>query len=260
MKLRRSHQASVILAIVTALLLPVEAGAGEPENTLKAGLYSYEHGDYSDAIKSLSSILDPMKLTNVEDIITARKYLGASYFFAGRQVEASQEFKKLLMLRPDYTMDPFLFPPPLVMLFDNVREEVKKMEQKAGHKEPVKKTESVSETTGTVIKNSFYVNFIPFGAPQFQNGHTAKGWSLFGVDLALLGLNIASYWTAQSFSNSSGYYPTEQSRSQARTWSIVQIASIATFGAMYIYGLADGIYYYTPETVIPAQQPAGKQN
>ncbi|MFA6035304.1 MAG: hypothetical protein WC889_20575, partial [Myxococcota bacterium] len=115
---------------------------------LKHGVYAYEHGDYAEAVETLGSVLNPVKLTSEDDIITARKYLGASYYFAQKKNEAAEEFKKLLLLRPDYNLDAFLFPPPMVLFFDEIRMGMKDLVQKA--KPTVEKPQTVEVVRETV--------------------------------------------------------------------------------------------------------------
>jgi hypothetical protein len=228
--------------------------AGDAEVELRHGIYAYEHADYNEAIAAISSVLNPLKLTSEDDIVSARKYLGASYFFAGKRTEAAEEFRKLLLFRPDFRMDAFMFPPPLVLFFDEIR---------AGLEERLEKAKPKGEAKGDIVKETtriidrrveqhyFGLNFVPFGVPQFQNGDRIKGWTLLGVEAALLALNIFAYWQSKSYAGGDGYYRSESDRDSARTWMIIQMTSLSLLGATVIYGVTDGIIYYKPfvETV-----------
>jgi hypothetical protein len=112
--------------------------------------------------------------------------------------------------------------------------------------------ETVRIVEKRVEKHMFFVNFVPLGAPQFQNGQKSKGWAIFGIETSLLALNIASYWAAKSYADQGGYFPTESDRTSARAWSAVQITSISLLGAMIVYGVVDGIVNYKSESIVPA--------
>lgn len=242
----------IVILLALALLIPAPAArAGDTDKGLKLGVYAYEHGDYAEAITNLSGVLSPLRLTAEEDVVQARKYLGASLFFSGMKDEAAEEFKRLLLLNPDVKLDAFVFPPQLVLFFDEVKASIKDQLEKARAQKLLKETIRIADRR--VELRSAYVNLIPFGAPQFQNGDRLKGWVLLGTGAALLALNVASYWAARSHANADGYYPTEAARSDASSWRTVQFTSLGLFGGAWAYGIADGFIYYRPEVVVMPQ-------
>jgi hypothetical protein len=250
MSARKTQTVFPCLLSIAALLPPAAALAGDAEVELRHGIYAYEHADYAEAVAAISSVLYPLKLTSEEDVASARKYLGAAFFFSGKKAEAAEEFKKLLILRPEFKMDAFMFPPPLVLFFDEVRASIKDRLETA--KPGAEQQEGIVRQSERIIerraeKHSFALNFVPFGAPQFQNGHMAKGWALFGIEVALLALNIASYWQARSYAGPDGYYRTESARDGARNWMIIQMTSLSLLGGAVVYGIADGIVYFKPQ-------------
>ena len=238
-----------VLAAVTLAAAPARADSAE--KSLKLGVYAYEHGDYAEAIASLSGVLSPLRLTAEDDVAQARKYLGASLFFSGKKDEAAEEFKRLLLLNPDLRLDAFVFPPQLVLFFDEVKASCKDQLDKARAQRLLKESLRVGERR--VELRSLYVNAIPFGAPQFQNGDRVKGWVLLGAEAALLALNVAAFWAARSYADGGGYYATEADRSGASTWRTIQLTSLGLFGGAWAYGVADGLIYYRAETVVMPQ-------
>lgn len=234
------------------LLLPAPAArAGDAGKGLKLGVYAYEHGDYAEAITSLTGVLNPLRLAAEEDIVQARRYLGASLFFSGKKDEAAEEFTRLLLLNPDLRLDAFVFPPQLVLFFDEVKASIKEQLEKARAQRLLKETIRIADRR--VELRSLYVNLIPFGAPQFQNGDRVKGWVLLGTGSALLALNVASYWAARSYAGADGYYATEAARADASSWRTVQFTSLGLLGGAWAYGIADGFIYYSPEVVVMPQ-------
>jgi tetratricopeptide (TPR) repeat protein len=241
-----------LAATIACLALALAAGAAradDAEKGLKLGVYAYEHGDYAEAIRSLQGVLDPLTLTAEDDVVQARKYLGASLFFTGKRDEAAAELKRLLLLSPDLKLDPFVFPPQLVLFFDEVKASIKDQLDKARAQRLLRDTMRLGERR--VELRSLHVNFIPFGAPQFQNGHRAKGWALLGAEAALLALNVASYWAARGRADADGWYPAEADRAAAERWRTAQITALGLFGGAWAYGIADGFYYYRAEAAAP---------
>ena len=241
----------IIACLAVVMLLPGAARAEDAEKSLKLGIYAYEHGDYAEAITSLTGVLSPLRLASEDDVAQARKYLGASLFFSGKRDDAAEEFKKLLLLFPDLKLDAFIFPPQLVLFFDEVRTSIKDQLEKARAQKLLK--DAIQLPGRRVEVHSLYVNAIPFGAPQFQNGDRVKGWVLLGTEAALLAFNVAAYWTARSYAGPGGYYASEGDRSSASTWRTIQLTSIGLFGGAWVYGIADGLVYFKPEVVIWSQ-------
>ncbi|MBI5526166.1 MAG: hypothetical protein HY897_07510 [Deltaproteobacteria bacterium] len=250
---------TILFAAVLALAAATARAEG-PEAELKKGVYAFEHGDYAEAISTLTAILSPLRLTSEDDIVSARKYLGAAYYFSQKKDEAADEFRKLVILKPDFKLDPFNFPPPLVLFFDGIKAGLSDRLEKP--KPPDDKKDLVKETVRIidrrVEKRSLYVNFIPFGAPQFQNGQRTKGWILFGTEAALAGTNVLSYWMARSFADGRGYVAAESDRAKAGTWATIQMASLTVFGGAVAYGIIDGLANYESEVAAGTENENGR--
>jgi len=129
-------------------------------------------------------------------------------FFQGDNDAAAQEFRKLLQLQPDYRFDPLLDPPQVIDLFNGVlhahEAEVANLEAKqreAARARQRDREECEKLRAGpTVIekrfgRNSFLLNFVPFGAGQFQNGHRRKGWAFLAGQASLAAASVAALTT-----------------------------------------------------------------
>jgi len=134
--------------------------------------------------------------------------LGVAHLFENQPDEAKREFRKLLELRPDYHFDPLLDPPRVVEFFNGVRKEEeneiaalevarkKRDADLAAKKQHDADARCAAQTRIiTYQKNSYAVNFIPFGAGQFQNGERAKGWAFLGVEAALGAVSLGAFVT-----------------------------------------------------------------
>ncbi len=76
-------------------------------------------------IDQLRSLLYPMRLYSDGQVIDARKYLGLSYYLMNREQDMREEFQKLLYLDPDYQLDPFSIPPPIIEVFEHIRTDMR---------------------------------------------------------------------------------------------------------------------------------------
>jgi hypothetical protein len=162
-----------------------------PSEDLQRGKNAYDRGEFKRAVEIVRPLLYPeLRLQSEHQIVQAHRILGVSYLFEKQQVEAAGEFRKLLQLSPDYRFDPLLDPPEVVDFFNSVRkdysEELAHLEAKRKQLERERqrdKEECENLRAGPAViekrvgRNSFTVNFVPFGAGQFQNGQPGKGWA-----------------------------------------------------------------------------------
>ena len=163
-----------------------------PNEDLQRGKNAFDRGEFARAVEIVRPLLYPdIHLQSDAQIVLAHRILGVSYLFEKDQPEATREFRKLLQLIPDYRFDPLLDPPEVVDFFNNVRKgyeaELSELEarRKAMEQARLRDKETCEKVLAgpTVIerrvgRNSFMVNFIPFGAGQFQNGHRQEGLGL----------------------------------------------------------------------------------
>ena len=130
-------------------------------------------------------------------------------------------------------------------------------------------------------RHSFAVNFIPFGAGQFQNGQRRKGWLFLGAEAVLarrLGRRVRHQLRASTaltphrrlqrsrsrWASSARPRPsitrrkTRRARCSRSSWS-----SGGLFFAVAIWGVIDAIHHYQPEVPLPdgakvvARRPSG---
>ena len=152
----------------------------------------------------LHPLLYPEVLLDSEgEVVQARRMLGVAYLFENKPDEARREFRKLLELRPDYRFDPLLDPQRVVDFFNGVLKEeeatIAEMEERRRQRDKKRADEDASATPRgcrlppTVVRyerHSFAVNFVPFGAGQFQNGQRRKGWLFFGAEAVLGAVSV----------------------------------------------------------------------
>jgi len=261
--------------LFSALLF--QAASPLPPEELQRGKNAFDRGEFARAVEIVRPLLYPeIRLQTDPQLVQARRILGVSYLFEKRQADARVEFHKLLQLVPDYRFDPLLDPPEVVDFFNNVRKqygaELARLEAKRKELERAKqrnREECEKALAGPLVierrvgRNSYAVNFLPFGAGQFQNGHRRKGWAFltaesilaaasigaFATNLAVYGLRPerrCRYDMGDAACPPEAIDRTEEKRSR---WLLrAQVGSGAAFFAVVAWGILDAIYYYRPET------------
>jgi hypothetical protein len=262
-----------LLGLLVVLSFAQVAPASAEFNRGKA---AYERAEYSRAIEVLRPLLYPESRLETEgQVVEAHRMLGIAHLFEKQNALAAQEFRKLLQLRPDYRFDALLDPPQVVDFFNNVLHEYEgelaqiEARRKQADLEERRRREAYERAKNgpTVIEkrylqHSFSINFIPFGAGQFQNGQRKKGWgfligesALAGVSVGAFATNFAVYGfrprhsckpnTGLESTGTCTYDLTDQHRSEALT--TVQVVSGGLFFAVAAWGIADAILNYVPE-------------
>jgi hypothetical protein len=140
--------------------------------------------------------------------VQAHRMLGVASLFENRPEDARREFRKLLELRPDYRFDPLLDPPRVVDFFNVlVKEEESELaviegkrrrreqELAARHQRDAERLRAPPPAVVRTERHSYAVNFVPFGAGQFQNGERKKAWLFLGAEAVLGGASVAAFAT-----------------------------------------------------------------
>ncbi|MEM9490553.1 MAG: hypothetical protein AAGC55_15505, partial [Myxococcota bacterium] len=107
------------------------------------------------------------------------------------------------------------------------------------------------ENTVVIERRPYFINFIPFGAGQFQNGHRRKGIALFVSQAALAGTSMGLFWWQVSAFGFSGSVAPDR----IDTVNRVQALQLTTGGlclALMAYGIIDSLIYYQSATRVPA--------
>jgi hypothetical protein len=258
-----------------ALVISALALAG-PSEEFERGRTAYLRGEYQRAIKTLHPLLYPdLRLESEEEVVQAHRLLGVSYLFEHQPDQARAEFRKLLELAPDFRFDALLDPPRVVEFFDEV---VRQQQSELGdvdarlkkrEAEAARRSERVVERR--IERRSFSVNFIPFGAGQFQNQQRRKGWAFLGVEAALAATSVSAFvanfalygvrpfrpcldLVTPRLDGRSGECPNERidhtDENRSRNLTRVQVASGGLFFAVAIWGVIDAIRNFQGEAIV----------
>lgn len=261
-----------------------------PSEEFERGKTAFGRGEYQRAVEVLRPLLYPdVRLESEGEVVQAHRMLGVAHLFEGQPNEARHEFRKLLELRPDYRFDPLLDPPRVVDFFNQVlrqeEEEISTLEARRKkrdaelalrrEREAARLREEQAVVTRVKV-HSFAVNFIPFGAGQFQNGQRGKAWTFLGAEALLGGASLAAFVTnfalygiaphrrcnvAQPLDANGLPQPcpdNEIDRSDEQlsaNLTRLQVASGGLFFAVAIWGVIDAIRNFQSEVQL-GQEPA----
>lgn len=268
-----------------------------PERELEVSRSLYDAGKYAEALARVSTALRGANFTDAQRV-ELLKLGGLSAFNLGDTNAAKAQFLQLLQLNPDYVLDPFAVPPPAIRLFDQVkkdnasqldlvrqqialrieqekRAQAERERQLKEEEERRRRMENLSQTVTvrTVRSQYMVVNFIPFGAGQFQQGRTAWGVAFAVSEGVLAAVSIISYfalgalfepytytWTDRLTADGTGNFSVTVSRippsrqTEADVWRGLKLGSGIGFYALWALGIVDALFHHQATVVTETQE------
>lgn len=248
------QRALIILALALAAVsaLPRPAAAS-PAEELEVARDAFRRRDWGSALPVLSSLLYPRpRLASLEDLFEAHLLLGMCAFESGDRGTATREFDEAIYLESERQLDTVLFSDAAVALYDERRtaitEKLKLEEEKRQLALEREQYRQMLAAMVVVEKRDYYVNFIPFGAGQFQNGQTTKG-IVFATAQGVTGAVSAGIWMYLVGSYGlSGTVPDAEAAGVLRLQQI-EIGTGAAFLVLVAAGVVDALYNYKPSIV-----------
>ena len=280
--------AALVSVVVASAAAAQETVPGTDEAELAAAQSDFEFGKYRQVLDRAEQRIDRSGL----DDAAAAPVAPAGR--AGRlQPQAdgpgAAAHRRGAAHRPRLRPRPFVYPPPAVAFvekqrqamapeLDRIRAERRAQEaaaRKAAEEraaltrqaeEERRKLEEMSRqiTVRTVEKRSFLVNFVPFGAGQFQQGRVAPGTG-FAIAEALLGItSVVAYFAYGSlvetrtfpldnrFPGTSTVVETgipANREDEAKVWRALKIGAGLGFYGVYAAGVADAIIHHQDAVV-----------
>jgi len=279
--------------VQVVLLWAGAAPAPQPaDEALRADLAAlataYDYGRYAEVLSRADARIDGAGL-DAATLVELHKLAGLSAFNLHRMEEAERHVAALLRLDPDFSLDPFVYPPPAVAFVEQQRRamaaELEFLREQRRQREAAAKAaaeeraalarqteaqrkalEEMSHqiTVRTVEKRSVLVNFVPFGAGQFQQGRIGVGIGFAVAEGVLAVVSIVGYFVYGSLittrtlqlDNFPGApltvvqtgIPASQA-GEAQTWRTVKVTSGIGFYAVYVAGVLDALMHYQAEVV-----------
>lgn len=250
---------------------PVYAQDRSPEDELKDAINSYEYGDLAKAIKQLRALLFPRpgKLRTRAQRAQASRYLGFAYFSDRKRfpttdprrkaylTQARRFLEEYILFNPFLqSLDPAYYPPDLVRFYTQLRQDVLRERPFLLRRTPEKNIQNqvlVLRVTRQIKQANPFLIPLPFGVPQFENGHLLKASLIAGGSVVALAMNVASFLVVDAMVIKSGpgagQFRSSADANAAFAWQIVQFSAIGIFGALWVYGIVDGAVFYQSQRV-----------
>ena len=254
-----------LLVLAAAVLASVsrQASASTPEEDFVAAENTFRFQDYPAARRMLEALLYPeVRLTDPDQVLKAREYLGAACFWMKDEKRMEEEFTAILTRAPTYRMDPFYYPFALIDRFDGLRKRLVDLHIiTLEAPRPPPEGPRCERQEETIVRRSRIVSFLPFGIGQFQNGDTTKGALFLTGEAVGLGLNIGAWAGAEALRGSDGYYSADDA-TRARNLRYVQYAGLALMVGLIVWDVVDSALNFVPEDrkvdLVPCPPPPGK--
>jgi tetratricopeptide (TPR) repeat protein len=271
------------------LLLALSLAAAPAE--LKRAKDRFEFGAYADCAGTLRKYLAGDPPLGEEQAVDAWRMLGISEYHLGDQPQARAAFVNLLSFDPEFALDPFLVPPPIVDFFEQVKRENEPAlaplrEQRRALREQQRLAEEARRrlladeqaragppTRYVRVQERVYlVNWLPLGAGQFQNGDRAKGTAIAAGQIVAGLVNVGALFLHDQVANDRSRLCTtsqpdcsrppysDSDRTLIARVDAVKYVSAAVFWGLYAYGVWDAHRHFVPvvETELTTGgQPAG---
>lgn len=258
-----------------------------PERELDSVKLNFNAGNYKEALTRARAAMEVVNFTDAQRV-ELHKLAGVAAFNLGDAGSAEKHFFSLLQLNPDFVLDPFAVPPGAIRLFEETRKKNadalnlirqnlalrdaqtrREAEERLKQEEDRKRIDQLTRgvTIRTIEKRPFVVNFIPFGAGQFQQGRTGLGIFLASFEGALAATSLIAYLALEALFEPYTYswddrlYPGDGKFSvtvrripparagEAAVWRGVKLGSGIGFFGVWAAGIIDAIIHHEDEVV-----------
>lgn len=250
----------VVGLLFTPLQVLAEESESDPFGLLQQIRELFLEGNYEAVERTAERLLEtgPSMLVRTECL----QYLGASLELMGRSEEAEERFEVLLTLQPEFHMNQADFPTEVISLFESVRlrvqdriDQIDERRRRQQDRERRRRERAMIEQQQRLLElarpryferdaegHHLVVAFLPFGAGQFQNGHTRRGYAFLGTELGLMAGSMVLWLLGTLVPDD--FEDSERGRDLYQGY---QISSYAVYGLLVtsvVWGIVDAIVNY----------------
>jgi hypothetical protein len=241
-------------AVIAALLVAGTAHAS-PMQDLDTARKAFQTKNCEGAMPYLKNVLDPIVLSDRDDIFEAHAMLGACEVQTNQVDFAKQEFRAALQLYPDKDLDPLYYSTSARDVYDEVKAKLAAEAKAAADERERQRAKEELQKRLADLKiyesNLYFVNYLPFGAGQFQNHERVRGTILLAGETATLGVSVGIwYYLVDKYGLQSSNVQLKDAQT-VRTLQGVEIVSGAAFLALYAYGVYDSLKNYQSKRLVP---------
>lgn len=221
-----------------------------PDQRYRRGKSLFEFGDCGPTTEMLAPLAVPGKLQDDRSQLDVHLMLGVCYVLAAKELEASREFSSLLAIDPDFTLDPFLVPPPVIEVYDRQKAVMKEQLTEIRKAREASKASGLDASGGVLLERTTVVKdvplaaaFMPFGLAQSANGENVKAVVVGSIQGAFFAANAGMYWAG--LLTLRGREPNKLTEEELATYNALgygHLVALVGFTAAYGYGVADALW------------------
>jgi hypothetical protein len=255
--MRAAVTAATLVGLIAgaAVVTVARPAAATPAEDLARARDAFRRGDCQTAIPLLNILLYPTpRLAQTSDLVEAHVLFGACAFESGDRPTATREFEEALFLQSDLSIDGnALFSRRTIDFFGEIRGAVEERRKRDAERralaEERERLRRYRESLIVYEVRPYYVNFIPFGAGQFQNGDRGKGLA-FAASQATTGALSAGIWLYLVGEYGIGGTVPDDEIERARLLQQIEIgAGVACLG-LVAWGVVDSLLNYKPRVQV----------
>jgi hypothetical protein len=247
-----------LLRILVATAIAGGAGSvarAQPSSTpvqeLSKAREAVRSSKWGECKRRLTYVLYPKpKLSQATDINEAHLLLGVCHFETSDKDSADREIRTALVADSDLSLDPLLFSEASVKFFEAIKKDIKKKEADDAEKSRLARERDAAlravRNARVIERSKLWVNFVPFGAGQFQNGQRKKAVA-FAVSQAAFGAaSMIAYGLQITRYGLGGGVPADKV-DEINRLQVIQISTGAVALGLMAWGIIDALYHYKPQ-------------
>jgi tetratricopeptide (TPR) repeat protein len=216
---------------------------------LEQALRNYKQCAFELALEQFQNLLKLKELTPDEKKI-AHQYSAFCLILLNHKAKAVAEFKKLLSLDKTVILDPELYPPKIIKVFNQAKQEFIKEKQATALKKELLPIipEKVSEPKLSLpavkkVKPNILFNFLPLGIPQFKQRKFGKGIVVLSLEFILGVSSFVAYQNQQALKIKRDNWDERWGEyidvRKAEQYQMLQRATAILFLITYLYSVID---------------------
>jgi hypothetical protein len=221
-----------------------------PAQELEDARELFRARDFEHAIPQLNYLLYPTpRLSQTEDLVEAHVLLAVCSFETGDRKTARRELEEALYLDDGLFLDTLLFSSAAVEFFEDVKKDLAETAARDAEQhalaEQNDRLKAALAAMVVIETRPYYVNYIPFGAGQFQNGQRTKGLFFAAAESVTGGISAALFLYIYGEYGFGATISREEART-ALTLQRLEIGAGSVCIGLMIWGVFDSLIHYTP--------------
>jgi hypothetical protein len=248
-------------ALITVALVVACArvALATPVQDLASAREAFRAGQFIKARQMFNDLLYPNpQLASADDLAEAYVDLGVCRLETGDDAGAKREFEKSLSLDPNHQLDPLVITnKAAIRLFDDTKAEIKSRAERAAQNDALRaereRYQKLKESLVVVEPHPYYLNFIPFGAGQFQNSSRIKGILFAAGEGLTFSASVGTwFYLVNKYGVNCPHCVATGDAGTVLQLQQLEIGAGLVFAGLYLWGVVDALYFHKPQTVTKA--------